>query len=1472
MAILLLFLLLILVFSIPAVQTSVARKLTDNLNEKFGTDMKVERVAITYNGAVSLREILILDYRKDTLIKAEQLNTSLLGLTGFFNGNLNFGNTEVEGLDFDIRRYKGDTLDNFAVFTRSFDSNKPNPKPVKISVEHIVALNSTFTYIDENLPSPNVISLDNLNLDASNFEVDGPNISIEMNSMKADESRGLRIEDMSTKFSYSPTNMIARNLALTTPTSQLNAEVVFDYEEGELSDFENKVDLKAVLDNSKISFQDLNIFYEGFGDGNHEINLDGNLTGTLNDLNLENFKLDGINNSIIDGDLRLQGLFSDLDDTFTISGDLNQLSSDYNDLVRLLPETLGDLPLVLRELGTTSLKGYVKVTPSTVETDSRISTKLGTAVLNLSLGSLDDSDFATYKGNIQVRNFDLGRLLKSKSLGETSFNLNVDGRGFTKETLDTNLNGEISGFVFNDYRYKNISVLGVLSNAIFNGRLEGNDPNLKFEFEGAVNAARKLKTYDFDLNIEYADLHALNFVSRDSLSIFKGEVSMDMSATDWNDAVGTVLFYNSSYQNARNTYTFHELKITSSFTEPFPNGNLERERRITINSPDVIDGQLSGSFKLEEIPALFQNSIASLYANYQPEIITTNQYLDFNFNIYNKIVEVFFPEIELAPNTFVRGSMASDDSKFNLRFKSPQITAFGNLIENINLQVDNTNPLFNTFIEVDSVATNFYNISDFSLINVTMRDTLFIRSEFRGGVENNDEFNLSFYHTINERGNSVVGVRRSNFKFKESLWFLNEEKNESNRIVFDDNFRDVYIDSLVMSHKDQEIRMSGIMRDTTYKDIKLAFDKVDLEKITPDMDSLDMRGTVDGKIQILQEKGAYFPTVALGIDDLSINDIPYGDLSLQVEGNEDLTNYSIYALMKDEYYDYLTANGEINVSDENAHIDLEINLQKFKLDAFSPLGKDVISNLRGAATGTAKIMGDYRNPGISGRLILEDAGLRIPYLNVDYDFKDQAVVNLDKQRFVFDNVKLLDTKYETEGLLNGSISHNNFKDWRLDLKVTTDRLLALNTEASETALYYGTAFISGSASIAGPTDELVINVDATTEEGTVFKIPLNDTETVSDASFIYFLSPEEKTAREEGKDIFIEEIKGLSINFDLNVTNDALVEIVVDQVSGSTLRGRGAGILRIEINTNGKFNMWGDFAVYEGVFNFKYAGLVQKEFEVQSGGSINWSGSPARADLNVRAIYYTTANPSILLESPNFNRLIPVEVVISLNGQIVQPDIEFALQYPNLSSTIKSELEYRINDRRSTELQALSLITIRQFYSPGALGEAPAGTLFERASGLVNNLFRDDDGKFSLGFRYDQGERTPEQEGVDRFGVMVSTQISNRLVFKGEVGVPIGGVSESFIFGNAELNFLLNEEGTLRFKVFNRENDIRYIGEDIIYNQGMGLSYTVDFDTFDELVRKIFKGDIKPEEIPQAIEEMTEQESVAPEYVKFPED
>ena len=135
-----------------------------------------------------------------------------------------------------------------------------------------------------------------------------------------------------------------------------------------------------------------------------------------------------------------------------------------------------------------------------------------------------------------------------------------------------------------------------------------------------------------------------------------------------------------------------------------------------------------------------------------------------------------------------------------------------------------------------------------------------------------------------------------------------------------------------------------------------------------------------------------------------------------------------------------------------------------------------------------------------------------------------------------------------------------------------------------------------------------------------------------------------------------------------------------------------------------------------------------------------------------------------------------------------------------------------------------------------------AGNLIETASGIFNDILSDEDGKFTVGLDYVQGDRTPDLQTSGRFGFTLSTQITNRVIINGKVGVPVGGVSESAVVGDVEVNFLLNEEGTLRATIFNRQNDIQFIGETEGYTQGAGLTYSVDFDTFKELVRKIFKG------------------------------
>ena len=61
------------------------------------------------------------------------------------------------------------------------------------------------------------------------------------------------------------------------------------------------------------------------------------------------------------------------------------------------------------------------------------------------------------------------------------------------------------------------------------------------------------------------------------------------------------------------------------------------------------------------------------------------------------------------------------------------------------------------------------------------------------------------------------------------------------------------------------------------------------------------------------------------------------------------------------------------------------------------------------------------------------------------------------------------------------------------------------------------------------------------------------------------------------------------------------------------------------------------------------------------------------------------------------------------------------------------------------------------------------------------------------------------------------------------------------IVGDLQIDFILNEEGSLKAKVFNKENEFRYIGDELGYTQGVGLSYQVDFETFRELITKILE-------------------------------
>src|SRR5690606_452441 len=333
------------------------------------------------------------------------------------------------------------------------------------------------------------------------------------------------------------------------------------------------------------------------------------------------------------------------------------------------------------------------------------------------------------------------------------------------------------------------------------------------------------------------------------------------------DIEGQINFTNTTYQNKNDTYFFEDFSVNSSF-------DADTVRTVDINSPDIITGYMRGKFKVGEIGRLVQNSIGSIYTNYKPFDISPDQYLDFNFRIYNKIVDVFFPEVAFDPNTFIRGNITADQQDFRLTFRSPSIEAFGNQFDNIEVKIDNKNPLFNTFVSVEDMQTDFYDIRDFNLINTTLKDTLFFRTEFKGGSNYNDSYNLNFYHTFDRDNKSVIGLKKSDVSFKGNTWILNKDGNSMNKVIFNSSLDSIKIEDVVMDHDGREqIRLRGEFADSTYKDLELQFKIVSLKNITPEIDSLKLNGSVNGFLNILQRDGNYLPTSSLNIADFSVNDM-----------------------------------------------------------------------------------------------------------------------------------------------------------------------------------------------------------------------------------------------------------------------------------------------------------------------------------------------------------------------------------------------------------------------------------------------------------------------------------------------------------------------------------------------------------------------------------------------------------------------
>lgn len=1336
-----------------------------------------------------------------------------------------------------------------------------NQKRMKIVVHNLEYLDGRFSLENKNMQRYRKggidfgdLKINHINFIAKRFITKNQGMSFHIKEMDFEESTGFRIIDFESDVEIMAKNLTFRNNDIITNDSRVYSSVI-DMNFSDYQDFTNfieKVNMFVEIEKSSIFLKDLAFFAPTIGKINKKVKFSGSLNGTISNFHGRNINASVGENTVIKGKMDISGLPNINDTYWFLKFDKLQIQPEEISSI----ENIGnsgfklEFPNQIFRLGLMSYHGVFTGFYNDFVSYGTLNTQIGELKTDISIKP-NQNHSTGVMGKVNALNFDLGKfLLKENLFGKTSMELSVNGSVLPDKGLTGNLKGNISSFEFSQYNYQNINLNGTFHNKSFDGSINIDDPNIEFDFLGLVDLGKDKNEFDFSLVVPKANLYNLNLVPNDTTSRLSFILTSSITGNSIEDMNGNIKVINAKYQSMDK-----ELQTYNLFLE----ANNDPDTSWIVLNSEYADISLSGNYEFKKIiPAIY-----SLQANFLPStlrnlpdttgIYKNNFHFDANFKNLNKIADFFFPNYAIAPNSRITGSFRPSEKELILEgtaeyfyagkqfFEKPGFILSSKKFKNLTFAFNSEETLINNKLEFSRFSLHSDLANDTIVLGISwfQKDSLL----YKGDVT------IHSFFSRDELTNSLqtqVFIPSTTVIHKSIPWKISQDT-----IQIDSNA--VRIGNFSIESEDRSLsvigRISEMRTDTLY--VNASNMELNAEKLL--QGNLHIGGNISGNAKISGIYDSIMFLSQLQFNDLKINDVPFGAGYLHSSWDNDTKSVKLFASTILGTLEQFHAEG--NLFPGPGTISLDVELNKFKIKAFQPFVKAVSGNIGGIASGELNYSGKLRDPVISGRLNLQKASMLIDYLNTIYSFS--APVEIDNNVFKFNNIEIFDT-LGNKAIGNGNILTHHFKDLLFDLRFETDNLLMLNLNEWQNDLFYGTAFGSGSVSLKGPTEYLAINISATTNQNTMFFIPLENAGELEDLNYIKFVTsePKEKPRIKFARRITWEATKlsgNLILNMNLSITPDAEASVLFNPNAGGSLTGKGLGNIQMKVDKEGNFTMSGEYAIDQGTYNFSLSQVINKKFEVKPGSRIIWNGDPANATLDVIAIYQVRTSLYNLFYDDAYRRRVPVDCEVHLTGKLETPDISFNIDLPTSDEDTKTRLKNAISTEEDLNKQFLSLLVLNSFMpNPNYSGAAQAGTgsaveatTYELLSNQLSNWLSQISNDFDIGFHYRPGDQVSSQE----IEVALSTQILNDRVLINS-NIDIGQNQNQTInrsgniVGDVSVEVKIDKKGKFRVKAFTRPND-KLIYETSPYTTGLGVFFREDFNSFGSLMKgywnRIFK-------------------------------
>lgn len=1420
-------------------QTKAAQFGADYLSKELKTKVQIKGLYIKFIKSVVIEGLYIEDLKKDTLLYSGYLEVDLNKFS-LKNRKIAVADLKLHDTYFAYKELKDKKSTNLSFIINYFSgapdtTTKPPSKPFELSVNNVDIQKLTFIYQDESDTTTTEgmnyadIRAFNVNLQANDVNVDGDVILADLKNLSAQEKCGFVLKKLAGRVKYTPKEIEINNLKLITPHSNISKYLAFRFNRiGDFNKFVRKVYMDADFKRSHLDFKDISYFAPAIRNYTLKVNLDGSIKGTVTNLQTKNITFSAGDKTLIKGNISIKGLpninKTDMDLEFaqlvTNSDDINKIlaSIDQKDVV---------LPEILKQVGNVDFKGTYKGQYNNFKVKGILISDAGSALTDLSM-DFRNMKRPLYKGFINTTDLDIGKLSGVKSLGKTTLSANVDGEGFDFHSMKDDLTAKITYFDYNGYRYQNIDINGKLEHKKFNGSFDINDKNLAIDFDGKFNLNQN-PSYNFTADIKRADFHALKLM-KDTLSI-STYISSNFAGTSVDNILGKLLFEGTKLTTKQGSFDLDSIQVVSELRG-------DTAKRLILRS-DMLNAGFEGKYKLTRLEGAFKSLLSSYLPSFKWKKVNAHVPQDFKFGIYLKdltpITSIFIPDLKIPEKGLFIGNFNSEKNQMTINGSIKKLKYQNFEVDNLILDQGNSDESLFLNIALGTFAMDSLKFNDVGMSNYLRDDKVSSNLKLVDPKGTNAlDLNAQLLFTPDS---TIFSVLPSELTLNSERWKIDDQF----RILFAEN--GYHVEDFTLHNKDQRLTVEGMISKTDNEPLTVNLRNLDLNILNPFLKSqgIKLSGYVTGNASTIAVLKAPKVSSDMIVHELGLNNNILGDAEISSrwysETNE--VNFSMNVMQDDVTRISVSGSAQPTKKEDNIFADVEMN--ETSLVIFQPFLTGLVSDLSGQTSMNLLVRGSITKPKINGTLSFNNAGVRVDYLNTRYSINDK--LGVENSRITFENFTLKDVKNHT-ATATGYMDLSDLNSVKLNLRLNANRFQALNTTLKDNELYYGTAYATGNFLFQGPLNDMLIDINATTNEGTQFFLPISDESSVGSDELVTFVSRDTLANLKKKED---SELK-LRLNFDLTVNPTAEVSILLGENSGGTMTGKGNGSLQLRINTLGDFQMFGLYNLTEGKYDMSIPG-IKKTFKISDGSTVRFNGDPYDARMNVNAIYETRSSLTNLYSDARItetseekmSQRITVNTLINVSGSLSEMAYDFKIEFPQNESLYENTFASYFSSEGNVQKQAFGLLSTGSFTSENQnFGQgAIAGSLVDLASSKLSSLLNE-----AIGAQNFDVNANVNASGQTEFGGNVRL-LNQRLIINGQFtsrDKNITGNSNyntnnsSALSSDIDVEYLIFPDGNLRLKAYNHSNttnsnDLVY---DSDYKQGIGILYRKDFDSWKE--------------------------------------